>query len=130
MVNDRELLGSLEITALLSGLRQPEPLGRLKMNIYSVLGGGSKVKDTRRKISKNWDVCPICGRALVFTMDYSQSACVDPECRYNNELEFNSTLNQEKKIRIATVDRCVMCGNPVPEGQQVCGKCKHEEEDG
>ena len=67
------------------------------MNIYSVLGGGSKVKDTRRKVSRNWDVCPICSRALVFTMDYSQSACVDPECRYNNELKFNSTLNQEKK---------------------------------
>lgn len=29
LINDRELLGSLEITALLSGLRQPEPLGRL-----------------------------------------------------------------------------------------------------
>ena len=35
MVNSRELLGSLEITALLSGLRQPEPLGRLEMSIYS-----------------------------------------------------------------------------------------------
>ena len=43
------------------------------------------MKDTRRKVSRNWDVCPICGRALVFTMDYSQSACVDPECRYNVE---------------------------------------------
>jgi hypothetical protein len=32
LINDRELLGSSEITALLSGLRQPEPLGRLKMN--------------------------------------------------------------------------------------------------
>jgi hypothetical protein len=29
MVNDRELLGSLEMTALLSGLCQPGPLGRL-----------------------------------------------------------------------------------------------------
>jgi hypothetical protein len=29
MVNGRELLGSLEITALLSGLCQPGPLGRL-----------------------------------------------------------------------------------------------------
>ena len=87
------------------------------------------MKDTRRKISKNWDVCPICGRALVFTINYSQSACVDPECRYNNELEFNFTLNiQEKKkwepdVRIATVDRCVMCGEIIPEGKQVCGKC-------
>ena len=35
MVNSRELLGSLEITALLSGLRQPGPLGRLEMSIYS-----------------------------------------------------------------------------------------------
>jgi hypothetical protein len=34
MVNDRELLGSSELTAYLSGLRQPGPLGRLKMNIY------------------------------------------------------------------------------------------------
>jgi len=34
---------------------------------------------------------------------------------------------QEKKIRIATVDRCVMCGEIIPEGQQVCWKCKHEE---
>ena len=32
---------------------------------------------------------------------------------------------QEEKIRISAVDRCVMCGNPVPEGQQVCGRCKH-----
>ena len=31
MVNSRELLGSLEITALLSGLCQPGPLGRLEM---------------------------------------------------------------------------------------------------
>jgi len=42
---------------------------------------------------------------------------------------------QEKKkwepdIRIATVDRCVMCGEIIPEGQQVCWKCKHKEEDG
>ena len=33
---------------------------------------------------------------------------------------------QEKKIRIATVDRCVMCGEIIPEGQQVCGLCKHK----
>jgi hypothetical protein len=39
-------------------------------------------------------------------------------------------FTQEKKIRIATVDRCVMCGEIIPEGNQVCGKCKHEEEDG
>ena len=56
------------------------------------------MKDTRRKVSRNWDVCPICGRALVFTMDYSQSACVDPECRYNNEREFNFTLNKVNSI--------------------------------
>jgi len=31
LINGRELLGSSEITALLSGLRQPGPLGRLKM---------------------------------------------------------------------------------------------------
>lgn len=31
---------------------------------------------------------------------------------------------QEKKIRIATVDRCVMCGEIIPEGKQVCGLCK------
>ena len=37
-------------------------------------------------------------------------------------------LKQEKKIRIATVDRCVMCGEIIPEGQQVCWKCKHKEE--
>ncbi len=35
---------------------------------------------------------------------------------------------QEKKIRIATVDRCVMCGEIIPEGKQVCGKCKHKTE--
>ena len=33
---------------------------------------------------------------------------------------------QKKKIRIATVDRCVMCGEIIPEGQQVCGLCKHK----
>jgi hypothetical protein len=33
MVNDRELLGSSEITALLSGLRQPGPLGRLNKEV-------------------------------------------------------------------------------------------------
>ena len=38
--------------------------------------------------------------------------------------------NPLKKIRIATVDRCVMCGEIIPEGQQVCWKCKHKEEDG
>jgi len=37
-------------------------------------------------------------------------------------------LKQEKKIRIATVDRCVMCGEIIPEGQQVCGLCKHKTE--
>ncbi len=35
---------------------------------------------------------------------------------------------QEKKIRIATVDRCVMCGEIIPEGKQVCGLCKHKTE--
>lgn len=58
----------------------------------------SKVKDARRKVSRNWDVCPICGRALVFTMDYSQSACVDPKCRYNNEREFNWVNNCPLKL--------------------------------
>ena len=33
---------------------------------------------------------------------------------------------QEGKIRIATADRCVMCGEIIPEGQQVCGLCKHK----
>lgn len=33
---------------------------------------------------------------------------------------------QEKKIRIATVDRCVMCGEIIPEEKQVCGKCKYK----
>jgi len=32
----------------------------------------------------------------------------------------------EKEIRIATVDRCVMCGEIIPEGKQVCGKCKYK----
>jgi len=59
------------------------------------------VKNTRRKVSRNWDVCPICGRALVFTMDYSQSACVDPECRYNNEREFKVFWDRYKiKLRL------------------------------
>lgn len=59
------------------------------------------MKDTRRKVSRNWDVCPICGRALVFTMDYSQSACVDPECRYNNE---EITRYFEKELCIGRSD--------------------------
>jgi len=33
---------------------------------------------------------------------------------------------QEGKIRIATADRCVMCGEIIPEGQQVCGLCKYK----
>ena len=33
---------------------------------------------------------------------------------------------EEKKIHITTVDRCVMCGEIVPEGQQVCGLCKYK----
>jgi len=33
---------------------------------------------------------------------------------------------QEKKIRIATVDRCVMCGEIIPEGRQICWKCKYK----
>ena len=35
---------------------------------------------------------------------------------------------QEGKIRIATADRCVMCGGIIPEGQQVCWLCKHKTE--
>ena len=42
MVNGRELLGSLEITALLSGLCQPGPLGRL---------------DEYRRKGGLWNVC-------------------------------------------------------------------------
>jgi len=38
MVNGRELLGSLEITALLSGLCQPGPLGRLEGEIKQEWG--------------------------------------------------------------------------------------------
>ena len=34
----------------------------------------------------------------------------------------------KKKIRIATADKCVMCGGVIPEGQQVCGICKHKTE--
>jgi len=68
--------------------------------LEKIAKGDFIMKDTRRKVSRNWDVCPICGRALVFTMDYSQSACVDPECRYNNEREFNFTLNKEGKYEI------------------------------
>ena len=48
-----------------------------------------------------------------------------PACGGN---QYTSADTQEKKIRIATVDRCVMCGEIIPEGQQVCWKCKHEEE--
>ena len=33
---------------------------------------------------------------------------------------------QEGKIRIMTTDRCVMCGEIIPEGQQICGLCKHK----
>jgi len=35
---------------------------------------------------------------------------------------------QEKKIQVMTADRCVMCGGVIPEGQQVCGLCKHKTE--
>ena len=38
-------------------------------------------------------------------------------------------FKQEKKIRIATADRCVMCGEIIPEGNQVCGKCNHKTEE-
>ncbi len=34
----------------------------------------------------------------------------------------------KKKIRITTADRCVMCGEIIPEGKQVCGLCKHKTE--
>ena len=39
-------------------------------------------------------------------------------------------FKQEKKIRIATVDRCVMCGEIIPEGRQICWKCKYKTEPG
>ena len=48
-----------------------------------------------------------------------------PACGGN---QYTSADTQEKKIRIATVDRCVMCGEIIPEGNQVCGLCKHKTE--
>ena len=33
---------------------------------------------------------------------------------------------QEGKIRIMTADRCVMCGEIIPEGRQICWKCKYK----
>ncbi len=33
---------------------------------------------------------------------------------------------QEEKIRISAVDRCVMCGEIIPEGRQICWKCKYK----
>ena len=65
--------------------------------------------------------CPTCGGNQYTACDTAEG------CIYcgNKELEKMETL---KKIRIATVDRCVMCGEIIPEGQQVCGLCKHKTE--
>ena len=40
--------------------------------------------------------------------------------------EQTTTKVEYPKIRIATADRCVMCGEIIPEGQQVCGLCKYK----
>ena len=50
-----------------------------------------------------------------------------PACGGN---QYTSAETQEKKIRIANVDRCVKNCEIIQEGYQVCGICKHEEEDG
>ena len=28
----------------------------------------------------------------------------------------------------ARYDRCICCGEPIPEGRQICWKCEHEED--
>ena len=59
---------------------------------------------------KEWENCNTC------RMTYEQAE------------RLVERFKQEKKIRIATADRCVMCGEIIPEGQQVCGICKHKTE--
>ena len=69
--------------------------------------------------------CTRCGRN-------QYTACSTAEgCIYcgNKELRKMETLEQEaeeKKIHITTVDRCVMCGEIIPEGRQICWKCKYK----
>jgi len=69
--------------------------------------------------------CPACGGNQYTSADTAEG------CIYcgNKELTKMETLEpeaEEKKIRIATVDRCVMCGEIIPEGRQVCELCKYK----
>jgi DNA-directed RNA polymerase subunit RPC12/RpoP len=82
MVNDRELLGSSEITALLSGLRQPGPLGRLEgIKGYRCKGGHAM----------NRYKCPACGGEQYTACDTAE------RCIYcgHKELKKMEILEQE-----------------------------------
>ena len=50
---------------------------------------------------------------------------MDKNCRKSCKGVFGLKI-QEGKIRIATADRCVMCGEIIPEGRQICWKCKYK----
>jgi len=76
--------------------------------------------------------CPACG-GNQYTACSTSEKCI--YCGYKGQLMKMEMLEpkesevvemKEEKIRISAVDRCVMCDNPVPEGQQVCGLCKHK----
>ena len=54
LINSRELLGSSEITAYLSGLRQPGPLGRL---------GGDRLNEKQMPLVW-WELLPLCNMQM------------------------------------------------------------------
>ncbi len=72
--------------------------------------------------------CVRCGRNQ-YTACNTAEGCIYCGNKELKKMEILEQETEEKKIRIATVDKCVMCGGIIPEGQQVCGLCKHKIEE-
>lgn len=49
------------------------------------------------------------------------------DCLLKDYCYWNNFIDCEMK-RIDNVDTCVACGAPVPEGTQICGKCRGRNE--
>ena len=79
-----------------------------------------------KQIPEGWLVCQNCGKAFKPKTKKKQSYC-DVNCQ---KQAYRRKERQQKKERSEMAERCLFCGEIIPEGRQVCPNCERKVDNG
>ena len=91
------------------------------MIIATVIAGATLIAEIGFIVAGNGLGAGVCLMGGLFVGGMFRIASEMMEIGEGND---NKAINQTKAIKVSSGDICVICGESVPEGRQVCGMCE------